>query len=167
MIYSKRHLPNLSLKVGADLVVRNMDFAGASDLADRLSVTTPQGMEKVVEGLDKQAQTVVKSLMTQMQALQQHNQQLEADLKYGLTKTHTQEATRLAIEHLHDQRAERDTDVETATKRFDTQSRVHGQIAVAEIQAGASLLNTHVEAKHNKEAAEITLKAAEKAEKTA
>ena len=119
-----------------------------------------------MEGLPKQAQAIVKSMMTQMQALQQQNQQLEADLKYGLTKTHTQEATRLAIEHLHDKRAERDTDVESATKEFDTRSRVHGQIAVAEIQAGAQLLNTHAEAAHHKEEAEMTIKAAEKAEKS-
>ena len=96
-------------KVGADLVVRNMDFAGASDLADRLAVTTPQGMEKVMEGLPKQAQTIVKSLMTQMDQLKQQNQVLAADLKYGLTKTHLQETSRQDIEQMKDRRAERDT----------------------------------------------------------
>jgi len=65
--------------------------------------TTPQGMQKVMDGLPKEAQTVVKSLMTQMNQLQQQNQQLAADLKYGLTKTHLQETSRQVLANQHNQ----------------------------------------------------------------
>lgn len=57
-----------------------------------------------------------------------------------------------------------DTSINAQTKVFDTHVRSTTARDVAEIQAGATLLNTHTEAAHNKEAAEMALKAAEKAE---
>ena len=75
-----------------------------------------------------------------------------------------QEASRHAIEQMKDKRAERDTDVEAHTKMFDTHVKSVTARDVAEIHAGASLLNTHVEERYNKEAAERTLAAADKAE---
>ena len=86
-----------------------MDFAGASDLADRLMPMTPDGLKKATEGLPKQAQGIVTALTQHINQLQQELSQAQADVKYGLTKTLHQDATKLQIEHLKDKRAEKDT----------------------------------------------------------
>lgn len=141
-------------KVGPDLVVRNMDFAGANDLADRLATTTPEGMQKAVQGLPKQGQAIVAAMQSQLKEAQDAVQHLQLELKY-----------KTGIEHgwMH---LEREKNIrQDETKRFDTEVKSHTSIGVAEISAGASLLNTHTEAAHNKEEAEIMLKAAAKAEK--
>jgi hypothetical protein len=64
---------------------------------------------------------------------------------------------------LRDKRAERDTDVESATKREDTHVRAITAHDVAEINAGAKIIDSHVKAGHAANAAE---RAAEQAEKT-
>jgi hypothetical protein len=151
--------------VGADIVVRNLDFNGSDDLADRLAVTTPQGMESMMEDLPKQAQTVVKSLQTQLQASQAKIQSLEADLKYGLTKTLHQEATKLQVENLRDHRAERDTRTDTFTKVEDTHTRARTAITVAEINAASKEIDTHVQGHYDAQARHDELEAAERAER--
>jgi hypothetical protein len=151
--------------VGADIVVRNLDFNGSDDLADRLAVTTPQGMQSMMDDLPKQAQTVVKSLQQQLQASQSKIQALEADLKYGLTKTLHQEATKLQVENLRDRRAEKDTHTDTFTKMEDVHTRAHTSIAVAEINAGAKLIDTQSQALHERALAADTAAAAERAER--
>lgn len=153
------------VKVGADLIVRNMDFAGAEDLADRLLPTNPQGMQKAVQALPKEAQGIVMAMQTQLQQAQQVIQQQALELKYGIAKAHL-----AAVTKAHD------TEVTADTKRHDTEVRAATEIRtqhmadvtardVAEIKAGATLLNTHVEAEHNRRAAEIELQTAEKAAK--
>jgi hypothetical protein len=150
-------------KAAGDIVLREMDWNGADAIADRLMPKTPEDMKKVMEGLPKQAQSIVQGVMQQLNQANQKVAQLEADLKFGLTKTHTQEATKLSIEHLRDKRAERDTDVESATKREDTHVRAITAHDVAEINAGAKIIDSHVKAGHAANAAE---RAAEQAEKS-
>lgn len=152
-------------EVGADLVVRSIDGPYMQELADRLSVKTPEGMEKIVQGLPKQAQTVVKTMGAQLKAAQGKIQELEADLKHQLTKSLHQDATKLQIANLSDDTKRQDTHTNAFTKVEDTHTKAHTSIAVAEIKAGAQLLNTHVEAAHNKAAAKDALEAAETAEK--
>jgi hypothetical protein len=160
-------MAELIVKTRPDLIVRNLDFAGASDLADSLAVTTPEGMKKMVQGLPKQAQSVVNAMQSQLQTAQQKIQSLEADLKYGLTKTLHQEATKLQVEHLKDKRAEADTHTDTFTKLEDTHTRAQTAISVAEIGATGKLVDSHIKGRFAKEAAEDAAKAAEQAEKTA
>jgi hypothetical protein len=160
----KTPLGEPAVKAGADVILRSMDFAGASDLADRMAPQTPEGLKKTMESLPKNAQTVVRGLIQQTNQLQQRLAAAEADLKYSLTKTLHQEASRHAIEQMKDKRAERDTDADNDTKRFDTHVKSVTARDVAEIRAGAQLLNTHVEAAHNKAAAERALEASERAE---
>jgi hypothetical protein len=152
------------VKTGADIIVRNMDFAGADDLADRLLPTNEQGMQKAVQALPKEAQGIVMALQAQLQEAQKLIQQQAMEIKY---KTNIEQGW-MAVERekirtgaetdLHD------TSINAQTKVYDTHVKSVTARDVAEIKAGASLLNTHVEAEHNKAAAEMTLKAAEKAE---
>lgn len=153
-------------KVGGDIVMRSMDWTGADALADRLMPKTPDAMQKVMDQLPKQAQNIVQSFVGQLNQATQKIAQLEADLKYGLTKTHTQESTKLQLAHMHDVRAEKDTETDARVRLEDTHVRATTAHNVAEIRAGAQLLNTNVEARHNKEAAAEALKAAESAERS-
>lgn len=149
-------------KVGADLVVRNLDFAGADDLADRLVTTTPEGMQKAIEGLPKQAQTIVATMQQQVQQLQQANQHLQLELKY-----------RGSIEEMKQQAQTERTHIQATTddknSRRDFQGWMHDIDVksttardVAEIRVTGELLNTHVEAEHNKAAADRMIKQGER-----
>jgi Phage P22-like portal protein len=169
-------LAEIVAKVGADLAIRAIDAPYMDELADRIMGQTPEGLKKMMETLPDSAKNIVKTFVAQLNAANQKITQLEADLKYSLTKTHTEMATKLAVEHLHDKRAEKDTDTDNATKRFDTHVRSdtalkveamrgHVKLADTEINAGAQLLNTHAEAAHETVARRETLEAAEKAEK--
>lgn len=131
------------VKTGADIVVRNMDFAGADELADRLVVTNPEGMEKIVEGLPKQAQTIVKAMQQQITGLQQVNQQQALELKYKGTI----EAAKIEAAN---QKSERDD----KTKRFQIEVDAETKHDVAEIGAAAQLLNSQTESRHEERMAD-------------
>jgi hypothetical protein len=149
-------------KVGADLIIRNMDFAGASDLADRLMPMTPEGMEKTIQALPKQAQGVVKSMFAHINQLQQKIQEQATEIKYKTTI----EQGWMQVEREKTAEKIKADAANNATKQFDTASKVHASVAVAEIGAGAKLLDTHAKAAHETTARRETLAAAEKAEKT-
>jgi Phage P22-like portal protein len=154
-------------KVGADLIVRNLDFAGSSDLADRLMPMNPQGMEKLMQNLPKDAQGVVQAMYQQMQATQAELQQTKLELKYktGIElgwmnvereKNKTQSDTKV-----------HDTEIRSRTAMHDTVVKGETAVRVAEIGAGAQLLNTHAEAAHDRAAAREMAENAAKAEKGA
>jgi hypothetical protein len=152
------------VKTGADIIVRNMDFAGADDLADRLLPTNEQGMQKAVQALPKEAQGIVMALQTQLKQAQGVIQQQAMEIKYktnieqGWMKVEREKTQAKSETDLHE------TSIDAQTKVFDTHVKSTTARDVAEIQAGAKLLDTHAQAGHDKAAAEIALKAAEKAE---
>lgn len=139
-------LAEIVAKQGADLVFRAIDAPYMEELADRVMPQSPDGLKKVMEQLPKQAQGIVKTFVAQLNAANQKITQLEADLKYGLTKSLHQDATKLQIEDMKDKRAEKDTETDSQTKLFDTRSKVHGAIHVAEIRAGADIIGKHQDA---------------------
>jgi hypothetical protein len=149
-------------KVGADLVVRNMDFAGAGDLADRLMPMNPQGMQKVVESLPKEAKGIVTAMQQQMQELQQKLQEAMLEIKYKTTIEHGW----MQVEREKTKEKQAADSANNATKQFDTASKVHGSIAVAEIHEAGGLLKSHVDAKYDKDARKDELAIAAKAEKS-
>src|SRR5579863_337155 len=149
-------------KVGADLVVRNMDFAGASDLADRLMPLNPQGMQKAMEGLPSQAKGVVSAIYQQLTQTQQALQQAQLELKY---KTST-ELGWMHVEREKTQAKIHDTEVKARTAMHDTVLKTQTQKQDTEIKAGAELLKEHVKAGHAANQAERDAEhAAEQAEK--
>jgi hypothetical protein len=150
-------------KTAPDLVFRAMDFPYAEEIADRLAAQTPDGLKKIMESLPKEARAVVQSLASENANLKQALQQAQVELKYGLTKAQM-DATVKA----------HDVEETNKTKRADTESRErtalqvqqlkgHVQLAVEEIAAGASLLNTHTEAKYHEQQAERVIEQGEKA----
>lgn len=161
----KTPLGEIVAQKGADLAFRSLDTAYSEQLADRLATAIPEELQKMIEGMPEQAKTVITQQQAQIAQLTSKVQEQEMDLKHGLTKTLHQEATKLQVEHLKDKRAETDTTTNDQTKRFDTEVKSHTAIGVAEIHEAGGLLNTHVEAEHNKVAAELALKTAEKTER--
>lgn len=154
------------MKKGPDLLFRSMDFQYAEEMADRLVADTPDGLKKIMEGLPKEAKAIVQSLSSELKNTQQALQQAQQDLKLGLTKAHL-----AATVKAHD------VEESNKTKRMDTESRErtqiqttamkgHVELAKEEVAAGASLLNTHVEAKYHEREADRLIKTAESAEET-
>lgn len=142
------------VKSGADIVVRNMDFAGADELADRLAVDNPEGMQKIVDGLPKQAQTIVKSLMSQNQQMQQVIQQQQLEIKYhGQIKAADRDA-KVKMEAAKLEVANEKSIRDDATKRFDTEIDASTRRDVAEIGAAAQLLNSHLESRQEEKMAD-------------
>jgi len=147
-------LAEIIAKTGPDLVFRSIDHPYMQELADRLLASSDEGMEKVKEGLSSQAKSIVDYLSKENKALKDQLQKVEGDLKYGITKAHL-----AATVKAHD------VEESNKTKRADTEIRSHTAISVAEIGAAGHMLNTHVEAEHNRTAAKDMLAAGEKAEK--
>jgi hypothetical protein len=125
-------------QVGADLVVRSIDHPYMQELADRFSAMTPDGLKKVMEGLPDRAKSLVQSLANEHEQVKQALQAAQS----GITKEH----------------------MKSITKVHDTEVRAHTALQVEEIKAGASLLNTHVEAEHHRRDAERMIQDAARAE---
>jgi hypothetical protein len=151
-------LGEVIIKTGPDLVLRNMDFHGADELADRAAVTTPGGMEKIMEGLPKQAQTIIGSMQAQMKQKDEQIQQMALEIKYGqsiqqlkgeqtLAKTDRDNSTKLQI-----------AGIDTGTKLEVEDSKATTARDVAEIHAAAQLLNTHTESRHEEQMADRMIK---------
>ncbi len=141
-------LGEVVVATGPDIVLRNMDFHGADELADRAAVATPGGMEKIVEGLPKQAQNVIGALQTKLQQSEQTIQQLQLEIKY---KSGIQQQKNDADET----RNVRDntTRLVIADKQIDKDLQVQDSKAatardVAEIHGATQLLNTKAESAH-------------------
>jgi hypothetical protein len=153
------------VKVGSDLIVRNMDFAGADDLADRLLPTSPQGMDKAVKNLPKEAQSIIQAMQQELQKAQQTIQQQAMEIKFksgieqGWMQVEREKMESAATTKLHD------TSIGAQTKVFDTHVKSVTARDVAEIQAGSKIIDSNKDREHEKELAKMTAEAAEKAMK--
>lgn len=165
-------------KTSLDVVVRSMNFPDSDLIADRLAATIPGAQIDKQSDIPPKAQIMIAGLQAQLKEANQRTlaAHLEIEAKHGLQKIKEDgqnqrlqaqesaetERTRMEIEaRVHD------TDTNAATKREDTHVRAVTAHDVAEISAASKLLNTHVEAEHNKAAAKESLKAGEQAEKRA
>src|SRR5271167_344407 len=147
------------VKVGADLVIRNFDFPAANDLADRLMPMSPDGLQKAMEGLPKQAQGIVKAIAAHNQELQKTIQEQAMEIKYKTTIEHGW----MQVEREKTNEKLKADGANNATKQLDTHVKATTARDVAEIKAGAEIIGKHVDAGHAARAAE---KAAETAENT-
>lgn len=154
------------VKTGADIVVRNLDITGADDLADRLLPTNQEGMQKAIQQLPKEAQGIVMAIQGQLKQAQQMIQNLQLEIKY---KTNIEQGWMQVEREKQQSQSEtklHDTSINAQTKVFDTHVKSTTARDVAEINAGAKLLDSNQDRAHEKELAAMTAKAAEKAERT-
>jgi hypothetical protein len=142
------------IQAGADVVLRNMDFPGADDLANRLMPKTPEGLEKAMESMSPQAKAIIVSMQQQIGQLQQQNQQQALELKY-----------KGSVEGMRLDQKEKESKREDATKRLDIETKAHTSLSVAEIHGATQLLNTNTEAAHDRAAARELVDNATHAEK--
>lgn len=176
-------LGELVAKQSGDIVIRNMDFPGADEVADRIAVTIPGALDKIMENLPKQAQTIIGSLQAQLKQVQDENQQMGLEIKYGrgIQELKEEGATKrtliTATAKAHDVETKAATDDKNSVRDYigwvrdtDENNRTKVEVAniqrdtaldVAEIRVGGQLLNTHAEAAHEERAADKALKAAE------
>jgi hypothetical protein len=148
-------------KVGSDLVFRSIDHPYMQELADRIAAATPDGLKKVMEGLSARAQAVIKAIAGENAALKQKLQTVEQDLKAGITKAHIQAVVK-AHEIEERNKTERMSDAGwQAEERHDTHVKADTALKVAEISAASRILDSHVKARHETEAAERMLEAGE------
>lgn len=157
-------LGEMTAHVAGDVVVRAMDFPEADTIADRMAAMIPGAKIDKNSDIPPKAQMMIKGLQAQLQQANQKAMALELELKgkHGLEemkqKGETERAKLAAATKV------RDTDTRAHTAMFDTHVRSVTARDVAEIQAAGTMLNTHAEAAHEKEAAKELLKRAETAE---
>lgn len=161
----KTPLGEPAVKVAGDVIMRQFDFNGAQDIADRLMPMTPQGMDKAIKALPKQAQGIVMALQQQLQQATQTIQGLQLEIKYKAGIEQMRQGAETERERMRDDTKRRDTDVRAETEITKQAMGDTTKRDVAEINAAGGLLDTHVEAAHNKDLARETAKAAEAAEK--
>ncbi len=152
-------------KVGPDLVIRSIDHPYMQELADRFVAQTPEGLKKIMDELPSRARSIVQALGNENQQLKQALQAAEQEKKFGLAKAHL-----AATVKAHDTetwaKVDRENTQETnATRHLDTLVKADADIRGKEIMAGASLLNTHTEARYHKEEAERMIEEGAQAEK--
>jgi hypothetical protein len=134
--------------VADDLIVRNMDFPGAEDIADRLAAANP--LAQIDQKSDIPPPVQMKMLGMQ-QTIKQQQEQLQAagvEIKYRLKQTEIKEegATRRALMKETNDAHERE--ITLAQKTHDTE--VYGLTAqnVAEINALAKILTSKTDHAH-------------------
>ena len=160
-------LAEIIAKTGPDLVFRSIDHPYMQELADRLAANTPDGLKKIMEGMSSRAKSIVQALANENAALKKNVQDLQMEQKYGLAKAHLQAEVKAHDTEETNKTKRIDTQVRADTSRFDTIVKSHTELAKEEIAAGASLLNTHAEAKHHLKEAEMMIEQGQKAEQKA
>jgi hypothetical protein len=133
------------------------------EIADRLMPATPEGMSKALEQLPAEAQQIVKSMQAQLQQAQQTIQSQAMELKYkgsiekGWMETEIKKILMQTHAKAHDSETRADTDIKK------TVLTGHTARDVAEINAGAKLIDSNQDRAHEKELAKTTAEAAERA----
>lgn len=125
------------VETGADVVLRNMDWHGADQLADRVAIKIPGAMEKILEGMPDQAKNIIASLQSQLSQAQETINAQQLEIKYQASREEIRVAGTL-------EKTDRDN---------ETRIRVEGMKGstsrdTAEISAAAQLLNTKAESAH-------------------
>lgn len=154
------------VKTGSDLIVRNLDFPGADDLADRLAPLSPQGLEQTIKQLPKQAQGIVTAMQQQLAQAQQLIQKLQLEIKYKQQIETGWMAVEREKTQTDAQVKANDAAVRAHTAAMDTHTKAQTSIAVAEIGAAGKILDTHAQAGHDRRAQAAELAAAERAERS-
>ncbi len=158
------------MKVGPDIVIRNMDFPDADVLADRIAALNPEAMDETIKQLPKQAQTIVSSLMQQLKQSKDTIQQQQMEIKYkssieqmkdeGQTKRKLMEVTGKAHDtEMTAQTADKNSQRDYEGWMQEVHINANARKDVAEIQVAGSLLNTRQEAEADEKAAKRMIEA--------
>lgn len=120
-------LAEIVAKVAPDLIFRTIDHPYMQELADRLMSANPEGLQKIMDGLSSRAKSIVQALANENAALKQQLQQVQQDLKLGLTKTH----------------------MESLTKVHDTDTKAQTAKEIEEIRAAGKIIDSRADRDHS------------------
>jgi len=141
-------LGEMMVQKGGDIVLRNMDFHGADQMADRIAADIPEAIEKAMEGMPEQAKNIIGALQQQLQQQQKVIEQQNLEIKY-----------KQGVEQMrvHGRLEETDRKSETQIRVEDMKGATSRD--VAEIGAAAQLLNTKAESDEAEKASQRLIKA--------
>ncbi len=137
--------------VADDLIVRQMDFQGADEIADRLAAANPLSQIDEKSDVPPQAQMRIKSMEQQIQQLTQQLQAAGVEIKFGLKKEQmkqegaTQRTHLTAVAKAHDTETwaqEETAQVQSVERTKEAEMRLKRQTAldVEEIKGHIALL---------------------------
>jgi hypothetical protein len=147
----KTPLGPVVVEQGADVILRNMSWHGADQLADRVATTIPGAMDGIIEGLPDQAKNIIATMQQQLQKAQEVIQQQQLEIKYGTDK-----------EHLKTQGTLEKTDRDNETRIYIESMKGSTSRDVAEIHGATQLLNTKAESAHEERSAQKIIDAGTK-----
>lgn len=136
---------------GADIVLRNLDWHGANELADRVAIKMPEQLEEIMANLPDQAKNIIQSLQQQLGQAQQTIQQQALEIKY-----------KADIETLKTHGKLEQTDRQSENKIQIEAMRGATARDTAEISAAAQLLNSQMESRQEEAAADRLIAAGTK-----
>ena len=115
----------------SDVIMRQFDWPGADQIADRLAATNPLAMaeKKMPENIPDEAKAVISQLLAQNNNLQQQVQHLMLDQKYKLSTEQFKQHAKM----------EQITAIE-ATKREDTRSRDETEMDKQRMQSETAIV---------------------------
>ncbi|QBQ99247.1 portal protein [Paraburkholderia pallida] len=129
--------------VADDIVVRQFDWPGADQIADRLAAANPiAGVEsQIPDDVPDQAKALIAHLIAQNKQQAQALQQAELERKY-----------RMSIEQMKQQGETQRTTMQDETKRHDIASRDTTARDIEEIKGQVALLLAHLDTRDKREA---------------
>jgi hypothetical protein len=133
-------------QVGGDLVVRQMDFEAAQDLADRLAAANPLAMaeKKLPDDLPDDVKAFIAHLMGANQQMQQALQQAELEKKYRMGVEQVRQQGKLASDQLWADHEMRHEEVRQQGENRRALAKEHGQNMRAQIAAETKLHDTAI-----------------------
>jgi hypothetical protein len=140
-------IAEVAIKTAADLIFRYFQM---DDIADRLIPSNPQGLQKLIDNLPADAKQVVQSVIMQDKQKDQLIQQLQQEIKY---KSNIEQGW---------MQVEREKALgANVTKVHDTEKRSQTALDVAELSAGAKIIDSRQSDRHEKSMAEREMEHAE------
>ena len=132
-----------------DLIVRQFDWPGAEQIADRLAAANPIAMaeKQMPENIPDDVKAMIAQLQGQNQQLQQQLQAAALDHKY-----------RMSVEQLRQQGETARASMQDDTKRHDVASRDTTARDIEEIKGHIALLLAHVDERREAKALEAAAK---------
>jgi hypothetical protein len=131
-----------------DLIVRNMDFPGADQIADRLAAANP--LSQIDEKLDipPQIQMKLKGQEQKIQQLTQQLQQAGIEIKFGLKKEEMKQSGATQREHLKAVVKAHDVNEKNLSMQHSTEVKALTAQNVEEIRGLVKLLSDKINDRH-------------------
>lgn len=119
-----------------DVIVRQFDWPGADQIADRLAAANPisQAEQQLPDDMPDEAKTLIAQLQAQLKQSTGLVQQLQTDLKYKLT-----------VEQMRQQGDTQRTQLQDDTKRADIESKERTAKDIEEIKGHVAILLAHLQ----------------------